>query len=463
MSRRVTAGGTTGTHMMSGFALPFSGTGEPADRQITLAAHGHVLTNAGVWSPDGRRLVYDVRSDAAGSRFDGTRIETVDVDTGAVRVLYQSGHGAHCGVAAYHPRQPWVVFILGPEHPTPHWAYAAARRQGVTVSEDAPGVVTPLDARDLVPPFTPGALRGGSHVHAFSPDGGRVSFTYEDEVLSHFAEPGDGHDVCRRNVGVSVVGRPVTVPKTHRRNHDGSSYAVLVTRTTSRPRPGSDDYSRAYEEGWIGMEGYVRRDGSRQRHAVAFLGDVLSAGGRTVAEAFVADLPDDLTREGDGPPAGTAARMPYPPAGVRVRRLTRTAGRRNPGVQGVRHWLRSSPDGSRIAFLMRDDAGVAQLWTASPAGGQPAQLTHNPHDVASAFSWSPDGRWIAHVMDRSVCATEVTTGDTRRVTPRTADEADAPLPLACDFGPDGQRVAYLRRVAHADGERYSQVFVVALE
>ena len=31
--------------------------------------------------------------------------------------------------------------------------------------------------------YTPGALRGGSHVHVFSPNGERVSFTYNDHVM----------------------------------------------------------------------------------------------------------------------------------------------------------------------------------------------------------------------------------------------------------------------------------------
>ena len=30
-----------------------------------------------------------------------------------------------------------------------------------------PGVARNLDARDIVAPFTPGALRGGSHVHIY--------------------------------------------------------------------------------------------------------------------------------------------------------------------------------------------------------------------------------------------------------------------------------------------------------
>src|SRR5438045_3042383 len=93
------------------------------ERQITHAPHGHILTNVNVWSPDCRRIVYDVRSDADGSSFDGTRIESVDVETGAIHVLYESTRGACCGVATWHPFEDRVVFILGPEDPTPDWSY----------------------------------------------------------------------------------------------------------------------------------------------------------------------------------------------------------------------------------------------------------------------------------------------------------------------------------------------------
>jgi Tol biopolymer transport system component len=59
------------------------------ERQLTFRPHGHILTNTGVWSPDGRWIVYDVRSDPAGSVFDGTRIERVHADSGQVEVLYE--------------------------------------------------------------------------------------------------------------------------------------------------------------------------------------------------------------------------------------------------------------------------------------------------------------------------------------------------------------------------------------
>lgn len=428
------------------------------ERQLTFTPHGHVLTNAGVWSADGKWIVYDVRSDAAGAFFDGDRVEAVHVETREVRVLYRSVNGARCGVATHHPTEPKVVFILGPEHPTPDYSYGPARRQGVIVDTRRPGVATNLDARDLTPPFTAGALRGGTHVHVFSPDGQWVSFTYDDDVLGRFAAPSPEHDVNQRNVGVAIPAGLVRVGRDHPRNHDGDYFSVLVTRTTALSRPGSDDNTRAFEDAWVGTNGYVRPDGARQRRAIAFQGNVVTASGREISEVFLVDLPDDLTTPGDGPLQGTPTRRPFPPRGVVQRRLTFTEGRPFPGIQGPRHWLRSAPDGSRIAFLMKDDAAVVQLWTVSPAGGPPAQVTRNASPIASAFTWSPDGRHVAHVMDASVCVTDVATGSTRRL---TNPSDPPPRPEACVFSPNGRSIAFVRRVKTGDGE-WNQIFVIDL-
>jgi WD40 repeat protein len=422
-----------------------------AERQLTHASHGHILTNTGVWSPDGHWIVYDVRSDAAGSLFDGHRIEAVNVETSQVKLLYKSKHGAFCGVATWQPRGTKIVFILGPENPSADWLYGPTHRQGVTVDFTKPGVALNLDACDLTPPFTRGALRGGSHVHVWDASGDWLSFTYNDALVES--------DV--RDVGVAIPAHPVRVSKSHPRNHDGNYFCALVTRTTTAPKPGSDEICRACEEGWIGANGYVRNDGMRQRRALAFIGNVITANGGTVSEVFVADLPEDLTQPGDGPLAGTSEHRPCPPKGVTQRRLTFTTGRKFPGLQGPRHWLRASPDGSRIAFLMKDDAGIVQLWTISPNGGAPAQLTHNARDIASAFSWSPDGRSIAHVMDKSVCVTDVTTAETSRLAPPSED-ASAPRPEACVFSPDGNKIAFVRRKKAKDGEA-NQICVVFLK
>ncbi len=446
------------------------------ERQVTRGRGGRILTNTGVWSPDGNWIVYDTRSDGAGAVFDGRRIEMVHVETGQVRLLYESRHGACCGVVTFHPRQWKAVFILGPENPTPDWQYGFWHRQGVILelppsSWGDPGgkippsvgpgaVLSNLEARDLTPPFTPGALRGGSHVHVWDAAGEWVSFTYEDHVLAQLGSAGPAHDINQRNVGVSVPGRPVRVARDHPRNHDADHFTVLVTRTAANPRPGSDEIARACEEGWIGANGYLRADGTRQQHALAFQGQVVAAKGDNMTEVFVADLPEDLSVAGEGPLAGTETRRPAPPKGVVQRRLTFTADRKYPGLQGPRHWLRSSPDGSRIAFLMEDDAGVAQLWTVSPLGGPPRQLTRNPWPVASAFTWSPDGRFIAHAMDNSICLTDTATGATSRLTPRSEDRL-APRPEACVFSPDGRRIAFVRPMS-SDGQPGNQICVAHL-
>ena len=429
---------------------PFEGPtdGTLMEKQVTRGPGGRILTNTGVWSPDSRWLVYDTRSDVAGEGFDGTRIEMVHIDTGEVKVLYQSGRGAHCGVVTFHPHQSRVAFILGPENPTPDWSYGVSHRQGVLAHADSPGTTENLDARDLTPPFTPGALRGGTHVHVWHPQGDWVSFTYNDALLESEL----------RDVGVSVPRPAVPVRKDHARNHDGQYFSVLVTHSTPTPKPGSDEIKRAFEEGWIGTNGYLRADGTRQARALAFQGHVVTRDGQTVSEVFVVDLPEELTMAGDGPLAGTERQRPYPPRAVTQRRLTRTTERSYPGLQGPRHWLRSSPDGSRIAFLMKDEQGIVQLWTISPNGGSPTQVTRNPQPIASCFTWSPDGKFIAHVLDGSVAITDVVAGTTRRLTPRR-DEPIAPRPEACAFSPDQQRIAYVRRVP-SEGREANQIFVV---
>ena len=128
----------------------------------------------------------------------------------------------------------------------------------------------------------------------------------------------------------------------HPRNHDGEYFSVLVTRTVANPKPGSDEIKKAFEESWVGIN----------HNALAFQGHVVTVNNKTISEVFIVELPDDLTQPGDGPLAGTETRMPCPPKGCVQRRLTLTAERKFPGIQGPRHWLRSSPDGSRIAFFM---------------------------------------------------------------------------------------------------------------
>ena len=389
---------------------------------------GRVLTNAGVWSPCGEWLVYDTRGDPAGTHFDGARVKRVHARTGRVETLYTARNGANCGVATYDPVTGGVLFILGPESPDTAWSYGPARRQGVAVTG---GVVANLDARDLTLPFTPGALRGGSHVHLTHPAGRLVSFTYDDHVLSELPAGTPGADVNQRNVAVADWGRAVAVPRTHPRNHGGGAFSVVVTRTVNAPTPGSEEISRATEEAWVGTS-----------RTLAFQGEVVTSDGATIAEAFAVDLPDDLTAPGDGPLEGTLARRPAPPRGTVQRRLTDTTGHRYPGLSGPRHWLRSDAAGRRVGVLKREDDGVVQFWTVTPVGTDFRQVTRSLMPVASAFTWHPDGERVAFVIGDCVCLTDVATRAVTRLTPLLPGVR----PEACVVSPTGQWVAFVQTI-----------------
>ena len=395
-------------------------------KQITRASRNHQLTNIHTWTPDSQWLVFDVRP--SGASFTGETIERVNIHTGAVEVIYQAKEGAHVGVVTVHPHEEKYVFIHGPENPDADWHYDFHHRRGVI---HAHGKTTNLDAMDITAPFTPGALRGGSHVHVFSPNGENVSFTYNDHVM-HELDP--AQDL--RNVGVAVPFGPVHPPLTHLREYAGSHWCVLVSRTTPVPVPGSDEINRAYEEGWVGND------------KLAFIGDTLSLTGEKVPELFIVDLPkgaEGWKQPGDTPLQGTPTSLPAPPAGVSQRRLTFTHHRSFPGLVNVpRHWVRSNPQGSAIAFLMRDDTGVVQLWLLSPEGGEPQQLTHTDKGIQSAFNWHPSGTALGFVLDNRIALCDAACGD---ITFLTTDHGNPPSADAVVFSPDGRYIAWMEEIA----------------
>ena len=323
-----------------------------------------------------------------------------------------------------HPAQDKYVFIHGPKNPDADWQYDFHHRQGVIAHN---GQVSNLDAMDITAPYTAGALRGGTHVHVFSPNGQFVSFTYNDHVL-HARDP----QLDLRNVGVAAPCGPVNPQGNHPREYAGTFWSVLVSRTTPNPKPGSDEINRAYEEGWVGND------------RLAFIGDTVSAKGEKVPELFIVDLPKDeqgWKRAGDAPLQGTPDTMPAPPAGVMQRRLTFTHQKAYPGLVNVpRHWVRSNPQGTQVAFLMRDDNGVVQLWLISPEGGEPRQLTHTERDIQSAFNWHPSGRALGFVLESRIACCDAQTGE---VTFLTSDHGNPPSADAVVFSPDGRFITWM--------------------
>ncbi len=231
---------------------------------------------------------------------------------------------------------------------------------------------------------------------------------------------------------VDEIFEKLTEQGQHPREYGGSHWCVLVSKTTPTPQPGSDEINRAYEEGWVG------------NHALAFIGDTLSPKGEKVPELFIVELPQDEAgwkAAGDAPLSGTETTLPAPPRGVVQRRLTFTHHRAYPGLVNVpRHWVRCNPQGTQIAFLMRDDNGIVQLWLISPQGGEPRQLTHNKTDIQSAFNWHPSGEWLGFVLDNRIACAHAQSGEVEYL---TENHANPPSADAVVFSPDGQWLAWM--------------------
>ncbi len=125
-----------------------------------------------------------------------------------------------------------------------------------------------------------------------------------------------------------------------------------------------------------------------------------------------------------------------------------TAGAPGPTAGGSRsrsQYPAWSPDGKQVAFVS-DRSGEEQVWLAPASGsGEARQLTRDRQGPLGLLVWSPDGKWIA-TSDREmrILLVEVATG---KVT--VVDQADRGGSYDAEnssyrFSPDGKWLAYAR-------------------
>lgn len=396
------------------------------------------------FSPDDKWLVYDTRPEEGGIAACKT-IERINIETGEVKVIYSADshiYGPGVGAASYSPIEDKVVFIHGlqncsTERPYEHW-----RRTGVIVNVNNPNIPIFMDARDVTPPFTPGALRGGTHDHEWSSDGVWIAFTYNDEIMK-LQEDKTGEPWNLRTIGVSKPIGPVNVDhQLNSENVDGLWYSVLVVKVIPHPKAGSDEISHASGDSWIGLRGYQTPDRKWQR-ARAFLGTVKSSEGESVPEVFVVDIPEKINQPGDdGPLEGTVTSFPMPPKGTVQRRITFTAESNYPGCLGT---LRCSEDGKHIAYRKKDENGIIQVFFISPLGGKSAQVTHHESNVQSTVRWSPEGEYIYYVWDNSIIKCYAQSGgEFGSYTKLTETSQKQPTNLALSH--DGKTIAFNREI-----------------
>jgi hypothetical protein len=428
--------------------------------QLTTDAKGHFLNQRQAFSPDDQWLVYDNRKEDSQIGLN-TSVELVNLSNGEVKQVYNAPEsnefGPGVGAAAFHPKKDEVIFIHGLNNFDSVKPYGVTRRTGLAVALDKNNQLSWKDARDVVPPFTPGALRGGTHAHSCSGDGRWISFTYNDDVMADLSKTNPTKKDLR-NIGVMIDRGPVTVNSETAESFGGSMFSVIVSETTENPTLGSDEIEKAYEEGWVGINGYVKADGSHVSKALAFLGDTRDANGQLVVEVFIVDLDVDLTKaDPERPLEGTTTSRPFPPASVRQRRLTYTVDQKHPGVQGPRQWLRSSPDGSLIFFPMKDENGIVQVYAVSPNGGSISQITRNAFSLDTSFSASADGLYLAWGYQQDVYLTNSQTGETTKVSPERDYESTDLSNI--NWSNKGHTLAYNRKVVTPEGAFY-QVFIL---
>ena len=426
------------------------------ETQLTNDSYGHFLNSTQVFSPDDEWIVYDTRNDDGGIGVTG-RIEMANAKTGEITPLYrtqnQTPYGPGVGAATFSPVDQTVLFIHGIRNASQNNPYGFTRRTGVAIHTAKPFEPVFMDARNIVPPFTPGALRGGTHAHSWSGDGQWISFTYNDYIMEQLAKT-DSTVKDLRTIGV-MMPKKVTVPDDGTmENNNGEYFSAVVAKVTENPKPGSDEIEKAFDEGWIGRKGYQKPDGSWQHRAIAFQGNVHDEKNETIAEVFVTDIPDDITKPSPGSPLeGTNLTRPAIPPGVLQRRITYT----QQGIQGPRHWLRTTSDGALILFMAKDSRGIIQVFGVSPNGGTISQITFNDFSIQGPINVSPDDSYVSYVADNSVYITGIKNHLSERLTPAVSEE-DAPFGAAI-WSNNGKALAFNRRVKKG-AQRYVQVFLL---
>ncbi|HEO72529.1 MAG TPA: DUF3748 domain-containing protein, partial [Candidatus Hydrogenedentes bacterium] len=370
------------------------------ERQITFTPKNHHLDNNDNFSPDGRFLCYDTRETLGPGIENSQSIEKVEIVTGVEALLYTPGSSVTgteaapgVGAVSYCAQGDTVAFIHGPplDQVNDRGYYAKPNRNGMEVVADGSGKHVWLDRRDTVATreTIPGAHRGGTHRHEYTLDGRRIGFTYDDVLLPQY-------------------GRTIGYMEPHPNAPEGATHYVtlLVPVVPERTaQPGEIEYAAG--DSWVGREGLMR----------AFIGKVRAEDGESYEESlFVVDVPRDVDITTAYP--GSATRLPSPPEGVRIRRLTHAH------AEGI---VRGTPEGDRIAYYAIAADGTRQVFIiASDGATPPIQATHFPHGVDSGLRWHPSGNTLFCISHNGVAATCVKPGERFGETVFLTPQGDTP-------------------------------------
>jgi len=220
--------------------------------------------------------------------------------------------------------------------------------------------------------------------------------------------------------------------------------------------------TKAVEEGWIGTNGYVRRRWNPPAHALAFQGHVVTLK-RKPGGGFLSPTARRSDAARRWPPGrhGNAKCRSLRKAALQ-RRLTFTTQRRFRGSKVAPTGCAVHRTARATAFLMKDRCWHRATMDDIPQR-RPARAGHlQPWNIASAFTWSPDGRQVAHVLDNSVCVTDVASGQGPSSDGAHGGRRKRRRGRSLRVFTRCRKLAYVRRVRET-GSISHQIFVVYLE
>lgn len=426
--------------------------------QLSKDSEGHCLHHTRCFSPNDEWIVYDSRNNDAGIGSSGS-ISIINTFTGETSVVYQTEnqtqYGPGVGAVSFSPLKNEIIFIHGLRNSNHEFPYAFNRRSAAKIEINTGKNLSFLDARNIISPYSLGALRGGTHAHLWDEKSDWISFTYDDFIMDQLSAL-QHKKLFKRTVGIMI---PDFQAKINRytpdyENYDGQMFSFIVAKTTTSPKKGSDEIDTAFDETWIGKNGYLKSNGDRQTRAIAFQANVLDESGKEKTEIFVVDLPDHFKMTDFKNTQGTAHTPPRPPAVIRQRRLTYTA-----GIDAPRHWLRSLPDGSKILFLNKDENAVVQLFSVDVNGGKPLQITSHKTSIEGPFNVSPDGKSAAYISNNEVVIS--TLEDGKSVFFPAPNGIRSKAAGAVMWSNAGNKLAY-NRFVEEDSEEFLQIFIIEL-